>query len=67
VRIYESPTVIEFSDDFALQELLGSTSLAEQIVYQLSPRLVVIKPEAVEGLMAEMVKKGYTPQIKETP
>ena len=67
VRLYENPTVIEFSDDFALQELLGGTSLAAQIIYQLSPRLVVINPEAVEGLVAEMVKKGYTPQIRETP
>jgi hypothetical protein len=67
IRLYENQTVIEFSDDYALQELLGSTSLAAQIVYQLSPRLVIIRPEAVEELVAEMVKKGYTPQIKETP
>jgi len=66
VRLYENPTVIEFADEYTLQELLNTTSLAEQIIYQLSPCLVVIKPESVDTLMAEMVRKGYTPKMKET-
>jgi hypothetical protein len=66
IRLYEALTVIEFADDYALKELLNTTSLSDHIIYQLSPRLVVIDPKAVDTLMTEMVKKDYTPKIKES-
>ena len=66
VRLYEGLTVIEFADDYCLRELLNTTSLADHLVYQLSPRLVVINPAALETLTSEMVKKGYTPKVEET-
>lgn len=65
VRLYENLTVIEFADDYALQELLNTTSLAQHIVCQLSPRWVVIEADTMNALMAEMVRKGYTPKIEE--
>lgn len=65
IRLYEDLTVIEFADDFALKELLNTTSLADHMIYQLSPRLVVIEPSSVDLLMAEMVKRDLTPKIKE--
>jgi len=66
VRLYDGLTVIEFADDYALKELLNTTSLGEHVIHQLSPRLVVIEPQSVTQLMTEMVKKGYTPKIEET-
>lgn len=66
VRLYRHPTIIEFADDYALQELLNTTSLAEYVIYQLSPRVVVIKSEAADLLRGEMIKKGYTPRVKES-
>jgi len=66
VRLYRHPTIIEFADDYALQELLNTTSLAEHMICQLSPRVVVIKSEAADLLRGEMIKKGYTPRTKES-
>ncbi len=65
VRLYDDLTVIEFADDYALKELMNTTSLADHLIYQISPRLVVIEPDYLEALMSEMVKKGYTPKVEE--
>ncbi len=54
-------------DDFALKELLTTTSLGQHIIQQLSPRLVVIAADSVAPLMAEMIRKGYTPKMEEAP
>ena len=64
VRVYESLTVLELADDLALRELSANTSLAQQIVYQLSPRAVVLREKAVDQLIEEMQEKGYTPRVK---
>jgi hypothetical protein len=63
-HVYQDITLIELADDYALQELLINTSLREHLVYQFSPRLVAIRPEAVEGLVQEMEKRGYTPRVE---
>jgi hypothetical protein len=61
VRVYESLSVLELADDYALRELLSNTSLGQHIVYQISPRAVVVETEAIDALMNEMVARGYTP------
>ena len=61
VRVYETLTVVEFGDDFALRELSANTALAQHVVYQISPRAVVIHDSAVDELMEEMEERGYTP------
>jgi hypothetical protein len=61
VRVYESLSVLELADDYALRELVANTSLEQHIVYHISPRAVVVKTEAIDALMAEMVARGYTP------
>jgi hypothetical protein len=65
VRLYQGLTAIEFADDFALNELLKTTSLERAIIHRLSPRLVVIDPAAVDGLVDEMQRKGFTPKLEE--
>jgi len=62
VRLYENVTVIEFSDDYALAEMKAVTSLAQHLIAEISPRLVLIPAEAVDSLTAELEKAGYTPQ-----
>ncbi len=62
-HLYEHLTVMELADDFALRELLASTSLSQFIVHQFSPRLVVVRDENVDDWVNELVKKGYTPRI----
>jgi hypothetical protein len=62
VRIYENVTVIEFSDDYALAEMKAVTSLSQQLIAEISPRLALIPAEAVDRLTAELEKAGYTPK-----
>jgi len=64
VRLYEGLTLVEFSDDTALKEVLAGTSLKQHLVCQLSPRLAVIKPQAADALAKELVEKGYTPRVQ---
>jgi hypothetical protein len=64
VHLYDEVTLVEFADDFALQELLASTSLAQHLVYEFSPRMVAIKTEAVDALREELVRLGHTPRIE---
>jgi len=63
VHLYENLTVLELADDLALREVLASTDLENHIVHQFSPRLVVIEDSAVDALVKELVKKGYTPKV----
>ena len=64
LHVYENLTLIELADEYALQELLVSTSLREHVVYQFSPRLVAIQDDAVDELVQEMERRGYTPRVK---
>lgn len=65
VRVYEQLTIIEFGDDFALRELSANSTLARHIVYQISPRAVVVSDEIVEEFVEELIEKGYTPGVTE--
>jgi hypothetical protein len=62
VRLYENLTVVEFGDDYALAEMKAVTSLEQHLVAEISPRLVIVRPEAAERLVAELEKAGYTPK-----
>lgn len=62
--VYEGITLLELADDYALQELLVSTSLREHLVYQFSPHLVAIREDAVDQLVEDMERRGYTPRVK---
>ncbi len=63
VRLYESLTVLRLSDDYALPELLANTSLAQAIIYQISPRAVVVRADMLDELVREFVERGYTPAV----
>lgn len=63
VQLYSNVAMIELGDDYALNELLAGTSLAKYLLYRFNSRLVAIRPEGVEALREEMLKKGYTPRM----
>ncbi|MBK8984929.1 MAG: helicase-associated domain-containing protein [Chloroflexi bacterium] len=62
VRLYEHVTVIEFGDEYALAEMKAATSLEKHMVAEISPSLVIIPTNAVDVLVAELEKAGYTPK-----
>ncbi len=64
VRVYESATVLEVSDQAMLQELEVTLDLSERYVdHALAPGLAVLRPAAVEALIDEMRRRGYAPWI----
>ncbi|MCW1967949.1 MAG: helicase-associated domain-containing protein [Anaerolineae bacterium] len=65
VRIYDGATVLQVADEITLRELLASTSLANFVIYQLSPRALVIDVAGVDELMREMSTQGHTPKLVE--
>jgi hypothetical protein len=65
VRIYQDLTVVEFGDEYALAEMKAVTSLAAYVVAEISPRLVIIRREALGPLVAELERAGYTPKRAE--
>lgn len=62
VRMYENVTVIEFSDEYALAEMKAATSLEKYLVAEISSNLVIIQESAVNNLVNELEKAGYTPK-----
>ncbi len=64
IRWYDGLTLIEFADDYVLQELLSQTDLGEHILFTFSPRLAALRPESADAVARQLVKKGYTPKIE---
>jgi hypothetical protein len=62
VRIYKDLTVIEFGDEYALAEMKAVTPLEKYVVTEISPRMVIVRPEAVEPLTKALEQAGYTPK-----
>jgi hypothetical protein len=65
VRLYQDITVIEFSDEYALAEMKAVTSLEKNLIAEISPNLVIIHENAVNILVGELEKAGYTPKQSE--
>jgi hypothetical protein len=65
VRIYQDLTVVEFGDEYALAEMKATTTLEQSLVAEISPRLVIIRPDAVDPLIAQLERAGYTPKKTE--
>ncbi|MFQ5341098.1 MAG: helicase-associated domain-containing protein [Anaerolineae bacterium] len=63
IHLYEKLTVLELADDLALRELLANTNLRQHLIHQFSPRVVVVEDSAVDALVEELIKKGYTPKV----
>ena len=64
MHIYDDISLIELADDYALQEILSNTSLREHLIHQFSSRLVAIRADAIDDLVQEMEKRGYTPYVE---
>ena len=64
LHLYDEITLIEMADDYALQELKSNTSLRDHVLYEFSPRLVAIHPDAVDALVQEMETRGYMPHVE---
>jgi hypothetical protein len=62
-HLYDDLTVMEFSDDMALAELRAAGLLDGSLVHEFSYRLIAIRPEMVDTLLARLEGRGYTPRV----
>jgi hypothetical protein len=65
LHLYGNLTLVEFADDYTLPELVATSGLARRLIYRFSPRLIAVDPAAVDELLDELVRKGYTPKVVE--
>jgi hypothetical protein len=63
LRFYTGVSLIQFSEDFTLAELLASTTLGEYLLYQFSPRLVAVPTASVDRLISDLSRAGHTPRV----
>jgi hypothetical protein len=64
-HLYDDLTVVEFSDDTALAELRAAGLLDNCLVHEFSHRLIAIRPETADQLLARLEGRGYTPRRAE--
>lgn len=64
VRTYDGLTLIEFADDYMLQELLTQTDLEQHLLFTFGARLVALRPESADSVARQLIKKGYMPRIE---
>ncbi|MGC8781937.1 MAG: hypothetical protein ACP5UQ_13840, partial [Anaerolineae bacterium] len=63
-QLYDNVAVIEFGDDHTLAEIQAVVGLNRGDCYPLSSRyLVVLQPDLIPGIVEELRRKGYTPQV----
>ncbi|MGI8588764.1 MAG: helicase-associated domain-containing protein [Chloroflexia bacterium] len=63
LRFHTGVSLISFSDEFTLTELLTTTNLGNYLLYQFSPRLVAVKSDDVDKLLDELARAGHTPRV----
>lgn len=63
-HLYDNLPVVEFADDFALQELLRAGGIRRYLLHIFSPRLVAIHPRHVNDLVAEMERRVLMPKVE---
>jgi hypothetical protein len=64
LHLYQEITLIELADEYILKDVMINTALREKIIYQFSPRLIAIRPDAVDELVQEIEKLGYMPRVE---
>jgi hypothetical protein len=64
LHIYPNMTLVRFSDDFCLPELLAATRLNRILLHAFSPRLIAVRTDGAEDFLAELREKGYTPRVE---
>ncbi len=64
VRWYDDLTLVEFADDYLLQELLIQTDLREHMLFAFGNRLIALRPESADAVARQLVKKGYMPKVE---
>ncbi|HRI55761.1 MAG TPA: hypothetical protein PK170_01535 [Anaerolineae bacterium] len=63
-QLYEQMTVLEFGEDVLPEELRAISRLTGAEYYQPAPRCLVFPdPQVMLGLVDELRRRGYTPQV----
>jgi len=63
-HLYDHLSVVEFADDFVLQEMLRVGGIRRFLLHIFSPRLAAVHPRHVNDLIAEMERRGFMPKIE---
>lgn len=65
LHLYDSLCLLEFADDYILQELLRVSGLRHYLVHIFSPRVIAVQPKQVDALVADLESRGYMPRVED--
>jgi len=63
--IHDKLALITVAEDALWQEVLRGSGLTRHIVKALSPRAVIVEPQAVDPLVTWLRRAGYLPKVVE--
>jgi hypothetical protein len=63
--IHDKLALVVVAEDAAWEEILRGCDLARHVVKMLSPRAIVIEPQAVDPLVSWLRRHGYLPKVIE--
>ena len=66
VRLYDELSLVELSQEMLPAEVLAAVpALRRHLVYAFSPRLLAVEPTAANAVVAELVRLGYAPRVRQ--
>ena len=63
IKLHRRVCLILTEDAVLAEELLARRKLAQDLVGRLTPRVLLIRPGRVEGVIQELQSMGHTPQV----
>ena len=63
VKLHRRVSVIQTEDALLAEEILAHRKLGQDVVGRLSDRVLLIRPNRLDAVVAELQRLGHTPQV----
>ena len=63
VTVHNHLALVTLGEEVSWEEILRGSGVARHVVRALSPRAVILEPEAVEPLVTWLRRSGYLPKV----
>jgi hypothetical protein len=63
ITVHDHLALVTLAEDVSWEEILRGSGIARHVVRALSPRAVILEPEAVDTLLTWLRRSGYLPKV----
>ena len=63
IKLHRRVCLVLTEDAVLAEELLARRKLAQDLAGRLTPRVLLIRPGRIEGVIQELQSMGHTPQV----